>query len=94
VRNQASDEGDPDFVRVRSQAMTPVLDALATTIETHQRNGKVSDDVSPQAAAAAMAAILERLAAYHRELELVGVRREDLVATSARILYATITGER
>jgi len=94
VRNQASDEGDADFVRVRSQAMTPVLDALATTIETHQRNGKVSDDVSPQAAAAAMAAILERLAAYHRELELVGVRREDLVATSARILYATITGER
>jgi AcrR family transcriptional regulator len=94
VRNQSSDEGDPAFARVRSQAMTPVLEALASTIEAHQRGGMVHDDVSPHAAAAAMAAILERLAAYHRELELVGVTREDLVATSARILYATITGQR
>jgi hypothetical protein len=40
-----------------------------------------------------MAAILERLAAYHRELEVFGVTREDLVETSAHILYRTMTGE-
>jgi hypothetical protein len=39
-----------------------------------------------------MAAILERLAAYHTELELAGVGRDDLVATSAKILYTTVTG--
>jgi hypothetical protein len=46
----------------------------------------------PQAAAAALGAILERLAAYHRELEVVGVKREDLVETCARIVLQTVRG--
>ena len=40
-----------------------------------------------------MAAILERLAAYHNELEIFGVTREDLVESSAHILHRTVTGE-
>ena len=44
-------------------------------------------------AAAAMSAILERLAAYHRELEVLGVDRADLIETSARILHRTVSGE-
>jgi AcrR family transcriptional regulator len=92
ARNQASDEGDRAFVRVRSEAMSPLLAALAAKVRANQASGAVSTDVSPEAAAAAMAAILERLAAYHTELENVGVTRDDLVATSARILLATLTG--
>lgn len=93
-RNQASDEGDEDFTLVRREAMTPVLAALAAKIEEARAAGSVADDVSPWAAAAAMAAILERLAAYHTELEVVGVDRAALLATSAHILHATVTGQR
>ncbi len=39
-----------------------------------------------------MGAILERLAAYHRELETLGVTRDDLVETCARILHQTVAG--
>ena len=45
------------------------------------------------AAAAAMASILERLAAYHRELEGLGMSRSDLVESSAEILHRTVAGE-
>ena len=44
------------------------------------------------ASAAALASILERLAAYHKELEPLGVKRGDLVDTCARIVYQTVTG--
>ena len=43
-------------------------------------------------AAAALAAILERLAAYHQELEVLGVSREQLVETCARIVHQIVTG--
>jgi hypothetical protein len=52
----------------------------------------VHHDIHPYAAAAAMAAILERLAAYHRELEGFGMSRQDLVESCARILVQTLTG--
>lgn len=89
VRNLASDEGDPRFRRVRQRAMTPILEALAATISTHRR---ARSGEHPYAAAAAMAAILERLAAYHKELEVVGITRADLVETTAHILHRTVTG--
>ena len=91
VRNLASDEGDERFRRLRAKTMTPLLLQLARVIEEQ----RVPDDAQgqPAAAAAAMAAILERLAAYHRELERVGVTREDLVKSSAHILHRTVTGE-
>ncbi len=44
------------------------------------------------AAAVAMGAILNRLSAYHRELENLGITREELVETSAQILHQTING--
>ena len=44
------------------------------------------------ASAAALASILERLAAYHKELEYFGVTRQQLVETCARILFQTVTG--
>ena len=92
VRNLAADEGDRRFLRVRQKAMTPVLARLAEQVIAGQRSGSVDSAIVPQAAAAALGAILERLAAYHRELEMVGVKREDLVETCARIVLLTVRG--
>ncbi len=92
VRNLAADEGDPRFQLVRQQSLQPVLEHLAAQITASQRAGRVDRNLGPAAAAAAMGAILERLAAYHRELETLGVTRDDLVETCARILHQTVAG--
>ncbi|MEE2703097.1 MAG: TetR family transcriptional regulator [Myxococcota bacterium] len=93
VRNLAAEEGDRRFRRTRRKALGPVLEGLAGQIESFQRQGKVGSEIHPQAAAAALAAFLERLASYHSELEGLGIAREDLVDTCARILVQTVTGE-
>ncbi len=92
LRNLAADEGDLRFRQVRRQAMTPILTELAQRIRESQEAGMIAREMNPHAAAAALAAILERLAAYHTELEHLGVTRDDLVETSARILFQTVTG--
>ena len=92
VRNLAADEGDIRFQLVRQRSLQPVLEHLAAQIEKAQRAGRIDRTLVPAAAAAAMGAILERLAAYHRELELLGVSRDDLVETCARILHQTVAG--
>jgi AcrR family transcriptional regulator len=91
ARNIASDEGDVRFQEVRNRAMRPVLLALSAKVAEH-RPGADAAGESPLAAAAALAAILERLAAYHAELESVGVTRTQLVETTARIVSRTVTG--
>jgi AcrR family transcriptional regulator len=94
VRNMAADEGNVRFLEVRRQAMTPLLAALSRQIEKAQAGGGTgrTGELNPFAAAAAMGAILERLAAYHKELEVVGLTRDDLVETTARIVQRTLTG--
>ena len=92
VRNLAADEGEREFQKVRREALTPVLESLARKVRDSQENGRITADVHPYAVAAAMASILERLAAYHVEIEYFGVTREDLVETCARILFQTVTG--
>ncbi len=92
VRNLAADEGDRRFQKVRHQALSPVIEQLARKVEEAQEQGRIPAEVHSAAAAAAMAAILERLAAYHREIEYFGVTRENLVETCARILFQTVTG--
>jgi AcrR family transcriptional regulator len=89
-----SEEGDRRFLKLRRDTVTPILQAIAKLVEEGQRAGRVSKRMHPIAAAAALAAILERLAAYHRSLEGLGVTREHLVETSASILYQIVTGRR
>ena len=91
VRNLASDEGDERFQALRARTMQPVLQELARVITEHR--GADDPQGHPHAAAAAMASILERLAACHAELEVFGVTREHLVVSSAHILHRTVTGE-
>ena len=92
VRNLASDEGDTRFAIVRASAMSPVLEAFAQQIEAAKQAGRLRESLNPRAGAAAMGAILERLAAYHKQLELIGVQLEDLVESSAYIVYRNLTG--
>lgn len=92
IRNTASDEGDLRFLSVRNEAMTPMLTALSRQILLY-RGSSLAPGEHPGAAAAAMGAILERLASYHKELESMGVTREDLVETVARIVRKTIADE-
>jgi AcrR family transcriptional regulator len=90
VRNVAAEQGDRRFRRVRNRALRPVLDALARKIAAGQpRDGAIQ----PVAAAAALASILERLAAYHADLEAIGVSRADLVETCARIVHQIVAPE-
>jgi len=92
VRNLASEEGDARFLRVRRRVHGPVIEAFAEQVRRSQAAGRVAPEIHPYAAAAALAAILERLAAYHSALRALGVTREHLVETSARILLRTLTG--
>ncbi len=92
VRNLASDEGDLRFAVVRGNAMSPLLDALARHIEVAKKAGRLRETLNARAGAAALGAILERLAAYHKELEVIGVSLDELVESSAYILYRNITG--
>ncbi len=92
VRNLAADEGDRRFQKVRRKALFPVIEHLARKVEEAKKQGLIPSEVHASAAAAAMASILERLAAYHREIEYFGVTREDLIETCARILFQTVTG--
>jgi AcrR family transcriptional regulator len=92
VRNLAAEEGDRRFQKVRRQAVLPVIERLAKKIEENQELGRIDPGLHPAAAAAAMATILERLSAYHKEIEFFGAGREELIESCARILYQTVTG--
>jgi AcrR family transcriptional regulator len=92
TRNLAAQEGDPRFRAVRNASLMPVTEALAERIGESQRAGRIAPEISPMAAAAAMVAMTERMAVFHRELEDLGITREQLVETTARIIYTTTTG--
>ena len=88
VRNIAADEGNARFLAVRSKATTPMLSAMSSMIE---RRAKKHGAIKPLAAAVAMGAILDRLSAYRKELETLGLSRADIVETSAQILHQTLS---
>jgi AcrR family transcriptional regulator len=92
VRNLAAQEGDQRFRAVRNASLRPITEALAARVAASQRAGRVGADLSPLAAASAMVAMTERIAAFHREIEDIGVDAEALIATTARIIDQTVTG--
>lgn len=92
LRNLAADRGDRRFMRVRRETLRPVLDRFAQKIEAAQAAGRVASEIHPYVAAAAIASILERLAAHHRDLSTFNVSRDDLVESCARIVHQTVTG--
>ena len=92
TRNLAAQEGDERFRSVRIQALGPITERLAGKIADGQRDGRVDVAISPYAAAAALVAMLERMAAFHVDLEDYGVSRQDMVETVARVIHQTVTG--
>jgi AcrR family transcriptional regulator len=92
TRNLAAQEGDPRFRQVRNNSLRPLTDHLAAAVADSQVTGRVSTEMAPMAAAAALVALLERMAAFHRDLETLGITRADVVETTARIVHQTVTG--
>jgi AcrR family transcriptional regulator len=92
LRNMASERGDRRFQRVRRESIGPVLDALAARIREGQSRGGLSTALHPYAVAAVLGAMLERMAAHHRDMGFFGVSRDDLRETCARILLQTLSG--
>ena len=94
VRNLASEEGDDRFRKVRADALSPVVSSFARQIRASQDAGRVAKKFSPDGASVALVAMLERVAAYSKDLESRGLSREAMLDTLAGILYQTVTGER
>ncbi|MBJ7381416.1 MAG: TetR/AcrR family transcriptional regulator [Acidimicrobiia bacterium] len=89
TRNLAAQEGDQRFREVRNRALRPLTEGLALMIR--ESPGEGSKELTPYAAAAALVAMLERMAEFHTDLEDYGVSREDVVRTTALIIHTTVT---
>lgn len=92
TRNLAAQEGDVRFRDVRNQALSQITDRLAAKVAEFKEAGKVAADINAYAAAGALVAMMERMGAYHYELEGRGVSRTAMVETIARIVHQTVTG--
>jgi AcrR family transcriptional regulator len=92
TRNLAAQEGDARFREVRNRTLFEFNANFRRKIAAARARGEVADAMSPAAAAAALVALIERMAAFHRDLEPIGISREDLVETTARIIHQTVVG--
>ena len=88
TRNLAAQEGDERFRSVRNESLRPLTEGIGAKVAARRDSG-----LSPYAAGAAMVSMLERMAAFHTDLEAYGTSRADVVETTARILHHTATGQ-
>jgi AcrR family transcriptional regulator len=93
TRNLAAQEGDERFRDIRNRTLGDFMAALTAKIAGARDAGRVVEEMSPVAASAALVALIERMAAFHRELEQLGISRVDLVETTARIIHQTVVGQ-
>ncbi|MCU1462458.1 MAG: transcriptional regulator, TetR family [Acidimicrobiales bacterium] len=92
TRNLAAQEGDERFREVRVRTLSAITDPLADRVAQSQRDGLVVPAITPYAAAAAMVAMMERMAAFHYEFEARGVARPAMVETLTVIIHQVVTG--
>ena len=92
TRNLAAQEGDARFREVRNRTLGVFTQRISAKVAESQAAGRVVPELSAAAAGAALVALIERMAAFHFDLEPLGVARADLVETTARILHQTVTG--
>lgn len=88
TRNLAAQEGDERFRRVRNDSLSRLTEGIGAKVALRRDSG-----FAPYAAGAAMVSMLERMAAFHTDLEAYGTSRADVVETTARILHHTATGK-
>lgn len=94
TRNLAAQEGDARFRALRIRTLSVITDRLSDKIAEQQDAGRVAAEITPYAAAAAVVAMMERMAAYHFDIEHRGVSRDEMVETISRIVHQTVTGRR
>jgi AcrR family transcriptional regulator len=87
TRNLAAQEGDQRFRDVRNSSLQPITEGISRKVAENDVPG-----LAPYAAAAALVAMIERMAAFHGDLEAYGATRADVVETTARIVFQTVTG--
>jgi AcrR family transcriptional regulator len=87
TRNLAAQEGDQRFRDVRNLSLQPLTTGLSEKVAARGAPG-----LEPYAAAAALVAMMERMAAFHVDLEPYGPTRDDVVETTARIIFQTVSG--
>jgi AcrR family transcriptional regulator len=92
TRNLAAQEGDRRFRDVRNGMLEPFTVGLADHVRAAQAAGRVAPEITAAAAGAALVALLERMAAFRRDLQPLGIDRAQLVETTARIIAQTVTG--
>jgi AcrR family transcriptional regulator len=92
TRNLAAQEGDERFREIRHRTLAEFMARLTAKISEARAAGRVVDEMSPLAASAALVALMERMAAFHRELEDIGISRADVVETTARMIHQTVVG--
>jgi AcrR family transcriptional regulator len=92
TRNLAAQEGDQRFREARHRTNRPFLEGFAAQMRAHQADGRIAPELSPMAAAAALVALIERMAAFHNDLVALGVTRADVIETTARIVFDTVVG--
>ena len=91
VRNLAAEEGDARFSAAREHAVRPLQDALAARFAKAQAQGQVPREIYPNAAAGAIIALLERMAAVsHVPSEQKAITHETLMQATAFILVRTL----
>ncbi len=87
TRNLAAQEGDQRFRDVRNASLQPITQGLSRKVAENGAEG-----IAPYAAAAALVAMMERMAAFHVDLEPYGATRAEVVETTARIVFRTVAG--
>src|SRR5262249_36749591 len=86
TRNRAAQEGDQRLRDWRNESLRPIPEGISRKVAESGVPG-----VAPYAAAAALVAMMERMAAFHVDLEAYGVSRRDVVETTSRIVFQTVT---
>lgn len=93
ARNLAAQEGDPRFREVRNRSLSPLTERLAQQIARAQQAQRLPEHLDANIAAAALVAMLERMAAFRPDLEQrYGTGPESVVDTVAEMLWAALTG--
>jgi AcrR family transcriptional regulator len=92
TRNLAAQEGDARFREIRTRTNRPFIEGFAEQVRRGQEAGTVAAGITPLAAAAALVALIERMAAFHGDLRALGIDRDDVVQTTAAICFQTVGG--
>jgi AcrR family transcriptional regulator len=92
ARNLAAQEGDPRFRTIRNQSLAPLTQRLADSIRNVSRGMPDEHRLHPDLAAAALVSMLERMAAFHADLERrFGATRDETFDTVASLIWSVIS---